>query len=361
MDELLKYLNELMEILNIKRINDLTIEQARNIIRKTNEFLYTNYDGIGNTTELKEKMDFEFFSDYHKFWKENHEEILNPTFDNKKIDRASEVLHDLYLSNKAVYYELDKKQGLTDEQICKISFFTAPQNFRGSIDLEKCIKIYKNNNMVFDKNYIFNNPTDFLKNIGIENKDQIEKRKKYAKECANFLINLECEPYEIIKKFNNDVALLKDKIINNGSMGFGDKKANMFIRDMVVSKIWTGIKNVETLDVASDINTMKVALRTGILKTSIPLVSSFLDIFDYQYSIMDKYSALAWRRVWENWKEKYPKECIEGPYLLDYLLYGIIGKGFCNENLYIYKCVDNNHTIKWMNGKKRKCNDCGSM
>ena len=35
--------------------------------------------------------------------------------------------------------------------------------------------------------------------------------------------------------------------------------------------------NFDKIDVASDINTMKVAFRTRILKTEIPLVSSFLD------------------------------------------------------------------------------------
>lgn len=50
---------------------------------------------------------------------------------------------------------------------------------------------------------------------------------------------------------------------------------------MVVLSIWKDYKNFEQIDVASDRNTMKVALRTGILKTEIPLVSSFLDIFCY--------------------------------------------------------------------------------
>lgn len=52
----------------------------------------------------------------------------------------------------------------------------------------------------------------------------------------------------------------------------------MFLRDMVVLGIWQNVDGFDKIDVASDINTIKVALRTGIIKTEIPLVSSFLDI-----------------------------------------------------------------------------------
>ena len=53
----------------------------------------------------------------------------------------------------------------------------------------------------------------------------------------------------------------------------------MFLRDMIVLGVWEKPKNFDKIDVASDINTVKVALRAGILKTAIPLVSSLLDIF----------------------------------------------------------------------------------
>ena len=76
----------------------------------------------------------------------------------------------------------------------------------------------------------------------------------------------------------------------------------MFIRDMVELGVWPDLSGFDRVDVASDINTMKLALRTGILKTDIPLISSFLDIFCYQYGYIDEMSAQAWRVVWEEWK-----------------------------------------------------------
>ena len=45
----------------------------------------------------------------------------------------------------------------------------------------------------------------------------------------------------------------------------------MFLRDMVVLGVWKDVKGFDKIDVASDINTIKVALRTGIIKTQIPL------------------------------------------------------------------------------------------
>ena len=67
----------------------------------------------------------------------------------------------------------------------------------------------------------------------------------------------------------------------------------------VILKIRKEEPKLAIINVASDVNTIKVALRTGILKTAIPLVSSFLDIFCNQYSYIDDMNAEAWRRVWE--------------------------------------------------------------
>lgn len=113
----------------------------------------------------------------------------------------------------------------------------------------------------------------------------------------------------------------------------------MFLRDMVVLGVWKNVDNFDKIDVASDVNTIKVALRTGIISTAIPLVSSFLDIFCHQYSYIDKMNALAWRRVWEIWQSKYPLETISSPCLMDYFVYGVIGKQFCKSSLAILNAI----------------------
>ena len=57
----------------------LTIEQARNVVKQINDFLYANYEGIGSVEALGEE--FEFISDFHKYWYEHHREILNIEID----------------------------------------------------------------------------------------------------------------------------------------------------------------------------------------------------------------------------------------------------------------------------------------
>lgn len=109
-------------------------------------------------------------------------------------------------------------------------------------------------------------------------------------------------------------------------MGFGNKKTDMFLRDLVVHEVWGDYLNFEHLDVASGIYTMKVALPTGIIKTGIPLVSSFVDIFCHQYVYMDEMNTVAWRRVWEIWSDKYPSECVTSPCMMDYFVYRVIGR-----------------------------------
>lgn len=115
--------------------------------------------------------------------------------------------------------------------------------------------------------------------------------------------------------------------------GYGNKKADMFVRDMVVLGIWQNVTGFERINVASDVNTIKVALRTGIIRAAIPLVSSFLDIFCYQYEYIDEMNAAAWRRVWEIWTKKYPQESISSPCLMDYFVYNVVGRQFCKESL----------------------------
>lgn len=126
----------------------------------------------------------------------------------------------------------------------------------------------------------------------------------------------------------------------------------MFVRDMVVLGIWQNVTDFERINVASDVNTIKVALKTGIIRTAIPLVSSFLDIFCYQYEYIDDMNAAAWRRVWEIWKQKYPKESISSPCLMDYFVYNVVGRQFCKESLPIFTCP-NGHIFRWHSAKTR--------
>jgi len=105
----------------------------------------------------------------------------------------------------------------------------------------------------------------------------------------------------------------------------------MFLRDMADLRVWEYKRNIEKLDVMSDKNTMRVALRTGILQFRISLLASFLDVFCYQYSLVDRLNREAWRKVWEEWN-KIPNNCRPPtPASMDYLIFRL-GKIACRPN-----------------------------
>ncbi|MCX7840183.1 MAG: hypothetical protein N2559_12115, partial [Anaerolineae bacterium] len=106
-------------------------------------------------------------------------------------------------------------------------------------------------------------------------------------------------------------------------------------------------------------NTMKLALRTRILQTDIPLLSSFLDIFGYQYEYIDAMSAAAWRAVWEEWMTTEPQTAPIAPAMMDFLLYRI-GREYCEDNLVEFRC-ENNHHLFHFGARLKRCRECRSV
>jgi len=345
-----------MKIFNYEEVGNIDIQQARKMINIINEFFYTNYEGIGKTNALNQE--YEYFSDFHKLWELNHEEILSPKIDKEKCEEVADILHQLYIEYDNLFYELYDTASLEKRNICNVRFFTSNQEFRVSINIEKMFDLFEEKPEVFKIKRIYNEPEDFIKNIGLASSGQIDKRIQYAKKSAKVFIDKNIEPYDLFEYFNKDIKNIKVYLKGLDGVGLGKKKIDMFLRDMIVLKVWEEPINSEIIDVASDVNTMKVALRTGILKTKIPLVSSFLDIFCHQYGLIDNKTAIAWRTVWRIWKRKYPNECVkEGPSLLDYLIYKIIGGEFCKEKLTIYEC-NKGHRFKYKNSRKKICVTC---
>jgi hypothetical protein len=82
---------------------------------------------------------------------------------------------------------------------------------------------------------------------------------------------------------------------------------------------------------AVDYFEFKYTLRTGILQVRIPLLASFLDVFCYQYSIVDKLSREAWRKVWEEWGGLAHGHRPPTPAFMDYLIFRL-GKLACKRN-----------------------------
>jgi len=336
--------------------NEITIDEARKVVKEINEFLYTNYPGIGDTFALGSS--YPYFSDFHRYWEENHKEILNIKINETKCESVADVMHGIFVETEGqAFTNIWNMFGLSNEEVCRVRMLTANQDFRGSRSFEELAKIYEDDPTIFDLEKIQSSPDEFIKDIGAAKLSQNDKRISYAKNLVNLLIEKETEPFAILEKYNNSVMGFKDDLLARQT-GYGNKKADMFIRDMIVLNIWNDVTGFEEINVASDVNTMKVALRTGIIETEIPLVSSFLDIFCYQYGDVDDMNASAWRKVWEIWKEKYPTECIKSPCLMDYFIYDVVGKQFCKPTLAIFKCDECEHTFKWHSGRNKTCQVC---
>ena len=353
MDGLMTFLEKLNRICNGQK--SLSIEQAREVIKEINGFLFANNDSIGTTVALD--SEYEYFSEFHKYWEKNYKELLDLKVDRDRCEQVADVLHEVYQkTNGRVFTELYNTNGLSKEEICQVRFLTANQDFRGSRNFKELSDIYKKNPDVFDVSVICEKPESFLGTIKATGLSQTDKRLKYAKTIALFLQERKTSPYELLSYYQNDVYKLREELINCPGSGYANKKADMFIRDMVVFGVWEDVKGFDKIDVASDVNTIKIALRTGILTSAIPLLSSFLDIFCYQYSYVDEMNAKAWRTVWEIWKDKYSDK-VDSPSLLDYFVYQIVGKTFCKENLYMYKC-ENGHEFYGKSATRKKCIKC---
>lgn len=356
MDALSNFYQNLSQISISK--DELTIEQAREVVKQINEFLYCTNP---NETEKIEAFGdvWNYISEFHKYWEQQHQQILDCKIDEKQCELVADALHSVYVQTKGkAFTHIYDTCGLSREEICQVRMLTANQDFRGSRNFSDLARRYDEDPSIFDPASIAEDPESFTNSLGLTNLSQNDKRISYAKNIAEFILRCECTPFEVISKFNNNVYELRNALINCIGAGYGNKKADMFIRDMVVLGIWENIKGFEKIDVASDINTIKVALRTGIIKTAIPLVSSFLDIFCHQYTYIDKINAEAWRRVWEIWVNKYPTETLSSPCLMDYFVYGVVGKQFCKEILVLYKCEQHAHEFYWHTARNKICQIC---
>lgn len=354
--------NDLQEF--VKRIRSIynddevfSIENARMIVKEINDFLYTTYDGIGKVDALGAQ--YQFLSEFHRYWNDNYKEILDAKINEERCEQVADALFYIYeTSGGDAFSGVYDTYGLSKEDICKVRLLTANQDFRGSRAFKDLVEIFKRDNSIFDVKVINDDPSDFIKSIDVGKLSQTDKRVHYAFELTQMLLEINSTPYELLDFYDRDVYALRNALIARVGAGYGSKKADMFIRDMVVLGVWEDVKNFDKINVASDINTIKVALRTGILKTAIPLVSSFLDIFCNQYSYIDDMTAKAWRRVWEFFVKKYGNTMITSPCLFDYFVYNVVGRQFCKENLYVFRGEECGHSFVWHSAQNKTCQVC---
>src|SRR5947208_1761500 len=68
------------------------IALAQRFLEKLNSFFYQTYDGIGTTTYDGEE--FQYFSEFHRFWEAHHREILNVRINRGQAALVAKGLHE---------------------------------------------------------------------------------------------------------------------------------------------------------------------------------------------------------------------------------------------------------------------------
>lgn len=358
-DELDNFLNEILGLVGLESKPRMGTEEKRQLLSKLNAFLYQTYDGIGTTIALDDE-EFAYFSDFHKYWETHHQEILGiEVAPPSRCHDVALVLDKIHQEQGDTIYRLPfHTENISHQQIAEARFFTANQDFRDSIPMDTYDKIVSHPEG-FDRHRIARSPEDFLKLIGVTNLSQTDKRTQFAKNAADFLIRNNISAFGLAEKNGNDALRIRAELESNQGMGYKRKKANMFIRDMFVLGVWPNLSNIDSIDVASDRNTMRVALRVGIITSKVPLISSFLDIFSYQYELMDEKSAEAWRTVWNEWRRISPGAHPVSPAMMDYMLYRM-GQTCFNGSVFEYHCSTNaNHVFYRGSRRTKKCPRCG--
>ncbi len=298
-------------------------ELAANILNEINSFLY----------QKKATLPPEYISGFHEYWEENHEKVLSPEINSSgECLAVARVLEGIYKGN-LIKVQLDTLD-LNKEEIANVRFFTAIQDFNIDVHARSNpFEFYKRHPDCFNPEKVKNNDLlvdELLNFLGAQS--QRDKRKPWMLNAARLLVEqYDSSAYKINEFRAGDVVEIVKALTAEERYGFSTKKAHMFLRDMADLGVWEYKRNIEKLDVMSDKNTMRVALRTGIMRFRIPLLTSFLDVFCYQYSLVDKLNREAWRKVWGEWDKIPNSHRPPTPASLDYLIFRL-GKLACRPN-----------------------------
>jgi hypothetical protein len=329
------------------------IEIARRFLSGVNEYFFQTHRDLGTTTF--QDQEFQYFSAFHKFWEAHHEKILNVRVDSSRTKITAKCLsRAISTYGREILDITTDTNGLSPKALAQVRFLTANQDFREPPKNQ--FAKYLKDPTRFEAPIVFEDPVAFLHFLGTTRLSQTDKRIDFARNAAGFLVANRIKAFQIAELFRNNAVEIRKALTNSPNMGYASKKANMFIRDMVELGVWPRLTHYDEIDVASDINTMKLALRTGILKTDIPLISSFLDIFCWQYECIDQLSAQAWRRVWEEWQSSDPKTAPRAPCLMDFLIYRI-GREYCDDDVVQYECKKG-HGFYHFGARLRNCKIC---
>lgn len=331
--------NLVKESKSIKSGDKRDVHLSRLFLHNLNRFFYQGFQRRGTN----------YISEFHKYWKENHKRVLHPHLVITQIRKVANVLDKIFREPELFEgIELSSPldhDDLTHRRIANVRFFTAIQDFRTSVSQSKInpFKQYRKHPEWFTARKIIQQPEfihPFLISLKVQD-SQGDKRYGWMLEAAQFLVkNCGGDAYKLNEAYKRDALAIREALAGQGNIGYSEKKADMFLRDMADWGVWKYRKNYDQINVASDSNTMRVALRTGIIKTAIPLLASYLDVYCYQYGLIDECTQLAWRKVWEVWREIPGNHAPPTPASMDYLLYSSIGKRLCKiKNVKCAQCI----------------------
>ena len=102
---------------------------AQRALEKINEYFFQTYQGIGKT--IIDDKEYQYFSDFHKFWEAHHKEIINPQINKTQARKAADALHQSIVKYGTEILKVNlNTHGLSKQAIAQVRFFTANQDFR---------------------------------------------------------------------------------------------------------------------------------------------------------------------------------------------------------------------------------------
>lgn len=296
------------------------------VLHEISQFVYSQSQRTG---DRKSKEGSNYYSDFHKFWEENHEQVLGIKIDEERCKLVAEKMESYCRPYE--FKEFVETHGLSNEMKANVRLFVTLQDFGVGFKADY-YELGKDVPYLFRAQAIQDNPQyvdELARELGVSDY-QVDKRREWGLRLADLLVDeYEGEAFNIGPKHDYD-AVDVHRMLTKARIGISSKKADMFLRDMNELDVWD-LKNYDKVNVASDMNTMRLALRTGIVRTRIPLLTSFLDVFCYQYGAMAEYTKNAWRKVWEIWNSLPENHCVPSPADIDFAIYRL-GQRCCRAN-----------------------------
>lgn len=189
---------------------------ARHFLSAANRYFYQTYAAIGATQF--EGAEFQYFSDFHRFWEQNHASILNARIDTPQARIAAAALRDAVQAHGAEILRVNRNlHGLNAQQLAQVRFFTANQDFRQPPDDQ--FTIYLEHPEVFDAAAVEEDPDNFRTSMALNRLSQSDKRRDFARNAARFLNQNEITAFEIAEHFENIAPRIREAIIGFGNTG----------------------------------------------------------------------------------------------------------------------------------------------